>query len=749
MGKSLIVVESPAKARTIKKYVGKNFDVVASMGHVMDLPKHRLGVDVENGFTPKYILIKEKAKVVEEIRKKAEKADKVFLASDPDREGEAIAWHIADLIDEERKKVRRVLFTEITRKGVEEGMKNPRDLDRNLFEAQVARRVLDRLVGYKLSPLLWSKVQRGLSAGRVQSVALKLICDREREIREFVPEEYWSITGLFRGKLPPDFEGKLHQIDGKKAEIKTKEEAEEILVRLADETYVVRKIEKKTRRRNPPPPFITSTLQQEAWKKLRFTADRTMRVAQSLYEGVELEGGEVTGLITYMRTDSVRVSDEAISSVRKFIERNFGKEYLPQKARVFKNKKSAQDAHEAIRPTNLDYTPESVKGRLTRDQFRLYKLIYDRFVASQMAPARFEQTTVDIAAGSYIFRATGQVPIFDGYLKVYQEEKENNRDTEKEEGKGQIPPLSEGEEVKLLKLEPKQHFTQPPPRYTESSLIKKLEEEGVGRPSTYATIIRTIKDRRYVQVEEGKFVPTELGMIVSDLLTQSFPRIMDVKFTAQMEEELDKVEEGKLEWRKAVGEFYSPFVEDLERARVEMKKVKDELIATDIICEKCGGDMVIRTGRNGRFLACKNYPECKNTKNFEEDEEGNVRVIEDIPAGKECPLCGRELVIRRFRSGRYIACPGSPECKHTEPFSTGVVCPSCKQGELVEKVTRKGKLFYSCSRYPECSFATWNEPVQRKCPACGGEVMLRRVTKKKSYLVCADKECKGKVDDDG
>ncbi len=744
MGKSLIVVESPAKARTIKKYVGKGFDVVASMGHVMDLPKHRLGVDVKNGFTPKYTLIKEKAKVVEDIKKKAKGADEIYLASDPDREGEAIAWHIAMLLDEDEGKIKRVLFNEITKKGIEEGMKNPRGLDKNLYEAQIARRVLDRLVGYKLSPLLWTKVQRGLSAGRVQSVALKLICDREKEIREFVPEEYWSITGLFKGKVPPDFEAKLSKINGEKAEIRTKEDAERILVDLSHETYVVKSVEKKTRRRNPLPPFITSTLQQEAWKKLRFSADKTMRIAQALYEGVELGKGEITGLITYMRTDSVRVADDAISAVRDYIYREYGRDYLPPKPRVYKNRKTAQDAHEAIRPTSLLHTPEKVKPFLTRDQYRLYKLIFERFVSSQMSPARFEQTVVDIEAGIYIFRATGQIPVFDGFMRVYSETK----DEENQEERAVLPELKVGEEVKLIKIEPKQHFTQPPPRYTESSLIKKLEEEGIGRPSTYATIIKTIRNRKYVSVEDGRFVPTELGMIVSDLLTESFPRIMDLKFTAQMEEELDKIEEGRLKWQKAVGSFYEPFLEDLEKAKVEMKKVKDELIATDIKCEKCGGDMVIRMGRNGRFLACKNYPECKNTKNFEEGENGEIKIIEDLPSGKDCPKCGKALMIRKWGAGRYLACSGAPECSYKEPYSIGISCPACKVGEVVEKVSRRGKLFYSCSRYPECNYATWYEPVGKRCPQCGGETMLKRVTKKRVYYVCIDKDCKGKLEED-
>ncbi len=746
MGKSLIIVESPAKARTIKKYVGKDFDVIASMGHIMDLPKSRLGVDVDQGFEPKYTVIKEKKKFIDEIKKKAKAAEGIYLASDPDREGEAIAWHIKLILDEQNDRVKRVLFNEITKKGIESGMKNPRSLERHLYEAQIARRVLDRLVGYKLSPLLWSKVQKRLSAGRVQSVALKLICDREKEVVAFVPEEYWSISGFFEGKKPPEFEAKLVQKDRKKIHIRTKEEAEELLVELSAGDFLVKKLTRKTRKKHPQPPFNTSKMQQDAWKKLGFSADRTMRVAQSLYEGVELGDGEVSGLITYMRTDSVRVSADALDSVRKLINRDYGDEFLPEKPNRYKNRKGVQDAHEAIRPADSGKRPKELQRYLTRDQHRLYKLIWERFVASQMSPARFEQVVLDISSGRYLLRATGQTPIFSGFLEVYAESVDNSKD---EEAQAKIPELEEGEEVKLVKLEPKQHFTQPPPRYTESTLIKVLEERGIGRPSTYATIIRTIKNRSYVKADKGKFLPTELGMIVSDLLSESFPQIMDIEFTARMEEDLDRIELGELEWRHAVGSFYGPFSGDVEKARVQMEKVKDKLIATGIKCDKCEGELVIRVGRNGKFLACNNYPDCKNTKNFSQDEEGNIRVVEDQLAAVTCVDCGREMLVKRWRGGRYLACSGAPGCSRRSAYAIGTGCPACEKGEIVEKVSRKGRLFYACSEYPGCTYASWREPVERECPVCGNDIMLKKITRGKGVILeCSMKGCRGKTEED-
>jgi DNA topoisomerase-1 len=746
MGKLLIVVESPAKARTIKKFVGKDFDVIDSVGLVMDLPKSRLGVDVEQDFEPKYMLIKEKKKFIDEIKKKAKNAEGIFLASDPDREGEAIAWHIASILGGQNDRIKRVLFNEITKKGIESGMKNPRTLEKHLYEAQVARRVLDRLVGYKLSPLLWSKVQKRLSAGRVQSVALKLICDREKEVISFVPKEYWSISGIFQGAKPPEFEAKLVQRDRKKVHIRSKEEAEKILVELSAGDFLVKKTTRKIRKRHPQPPFITSKMQQDAWKRLGFSAEKTMRVAQSLYEGVELEKGDVSGLITYMRTDSVRISADSLASVRKLIKNDYGDDFLPEKTNRYKNKRSAQDAHEAIRPTDVENRPIGVKRHLTRDQYRLYKLIWERFVASQMSPARFEHVVVDITSGRYLMRATGQTPVFNGFLEVYTESRDNGED---DQNKGKIPDLREGEEVKPLKLEPKQHFTQPPPRYTESSLIKVLEERGIGRPSTYASIIKTIKNRSYVRGDQGKFLPTELGMIVSDLLSENFPKIMDIEFTARMEEELDRIEEGELEWRRAVGSFYGPFSGDVEKAKVQMEKVKDKLIATGIGCDKCGGEMVVRMGRSGKFLACNKYPECKNTKNFFHDKEGNITVVEDEPAGVTCEDCGSEMMVKRWRGGRYLGCSGAPECNRKSPYAIGTGCPSCKKGDIVERVSRKGRLFYSCSEYPGCTFASWREPVSRECPACGSDIMLKKMVRGKGgILECMMKGCKGKIEED-
>ncbi len=745
MAKSLIIVESPAKARTIKKYLGKGFTVIASMGHVKDLPKSRLGVDVDNGFEPRYMTIRAKKSVIENIKKKAKGMDTIFIASDPDREGEAIAWHVAEILGGQNDRIKRVLFNEITKKGIQSGMNNPRTLDKNLYEAQLARRVLDRLVGYKLSPLLWSKVQKRLSAGRVQSIALKLVCDREKEINAFTPVEYWSVTARFRAREEPLFNAKLIKIDGEKAEIKVGEDAETIVRELKGSVFEIVKVKRKVRRRNPQPPFTTSKLQQESSKILRFPASKTMRVAQGLYEGVEIGKGEVTGLITYMRTDSVRVAGEALTSVRKFISETFGGDYLPKKSRSYRNRRSAQDAHEAIRPTDVFITPDSVRKYLDNDQFRMYKLIWDRFVASQMASARYDHTTVDTLSGSYLFRSTGQVPLFNGYLEVYEEAADNG----KEEEKVNLPPLEEGEKVDLVELTPAQHFTQPPPRFSESSLIKTLEERGIGRPSTYAAIIKTIKDRMYVRIEDRKFFPSELGMVVSDLLSKNFPRIMDVKFTANMEEELDRIGEGTIDWRDAVGRFYEPFELDLERAKIHMEMVKDKLSATGIPCDLCGGEMVIRMGRNGRFLACNRYPECKQTHNFTEGKNGDIEILRDEPSGVECDVCGKEMYARKWRGGRYLVCSGAPECENKKPYPVGVDCPSCGKGEMVERVSRRGKLFYSCSEYPGCTFASWKEPVNRECPECGSRIMLKRKLRKGgTVLQCMVRGCGGKLADD-
>ena len=803
MARSLVVVESPAKAKTIQKILGKGFEVLSSMGHVKDLPKSRLGVDVENGFTPSYIVIKDRKKVLGEILNSARSAGTVFLAPDPDREGEAIAWHIADAIraDAGKKRngttgkrktssrgkkaasvsvkaegaapaIRRVLFHEITKKGITEGMEHPRPLDQHKFDAQQARRILDRIVGYTLSPLLWTKVRRGLSAGRVQSVAVKMICSREKEIAAFVPEEYWSLTARLEGKAPPPFPSKLVEVGGKK--VRPRDAAETAVLRAAVENgpFVVREVRKKLRRRQAPAPFTTSKLQQEASKALRMQAYRTMMVAQSLYEGVEIPGAGLVGLITYMRTDSVRVADEAMAAVRDHIRKEYGEAYLPETPNAFRNRKSAQDAHEAIRPASLEHSPASLKGILNRDQLRLYELIWKRFVASQMAAAEFEQTAVDILcdpagapAGGYLFRAGGSVPKFPGFLEVYQAAVPESRggdangETADEENgaagaegeraeENVLPPLVEGEVLALRELVGNQHFTQPPPRFSESSLIKELEEQGIGRPSTYASIVKTIRERGYVKTDEGKFLPTELGTIVTGLLEESFPKVMDIAFTARMEEELDQIEDGDRELVQAMRDFYQPFSEELERAKIAMPTVKEELIATGIPCSACGGEMVIRFGRAGRFLACRNYPACRNTADFRQTPEGKVEILPPEETGAACEKCGKPMIVRNWKGARYIACSGYPGCRNSKPYPVGIACPECNAGEVVERSSRFGKIFYSCSRYPDCRFASWGRPIAQGCPVCGYPAMSERVRRDGStQIVCLRKGCKGRAEE--
>ena len=798
MAKSLVVVESPAKAKTIKKILGRGYEVLPSMGHVKDLPKSRLGVDVDNGFAPSYIVIRERKKVLAEILSAARDVKTVYLAPDPDREGEAIAWHIAEEIRSDAAKrsrkrkgngkakgkgapkpggdeaasaeVRRVLFHEITKKGVTQGMAAPRSLDRHKFDAQQARRILDRLVGYTLSPLLWKKVRRGLSAGRVQSVAVKIIWTREKEIAAFVPEEYWSLTARFSAIAPPPFLARLVEAGGTK--VRPGNEADALALSRAVEggPFAVRETRKKMRRRQAPPPFTTSKLQQEAAKTLRMPSYKTMMVAQSLYEGVELPDIGLVGLITYMRTDSVRVADEAVAAARDFIRAAHGDAFVPEQPNMHRNRKSAQDAHEAVRPTSLDYPPDRLKPFLSRDQHRLYELIWKRFVASQMAAAEFEQTTIDILCspagapkGGYLFRATGSIPRFAGYLELYQEGANGNGqpDAARDGADGEpadpgtvaegavLPDVSEGEPLALLELVPGQHFTQPPPRFSESALIKELEERGIGRPSTYAAIVKTIRDRGYVRMEERKFIPTELGRIVTDLLEESFPRVMDVAFTAKMEEELDRIEDGERELAQALEEFYHPFSEELGRAEIAMPTVKNELIATGIPCSECGGEMVIRFGRAGRFLACRNYPNCRNTANFRETGDGKVEIVPDEEAGVACDKCGKPMVVRRWKGARYIACSGYPGCRNSRPYSVGVACPECGEGEMAERASRMGKVFYSCSRYPECRFATWSRPVAVACPECGYPAMAEKVRKGgRTEIACLRKGCKGKLPED-
>ena len=742
--KSLVIVESPAKAKTIAKYLGKDYTVKASVGHVMDLPKSKLGVDIENNFEPKYIQIKGKGPVVKELKAAAKKADRILLATDPDREGEAIAFHVAEVLAGSAKTTEfyRVLFNEITKKAILLAIEHPGKIDINKVDAQQARRVLDRLVGYQISPILWKKVRRGLSAGRVQSVALRLICEREEEIKAFVPEEFWSLTALLEGKLPPQFEAKLLKKDEEKLKVKNNDEVQKILADLKGATYTVTKVEKKERRRNPVPPFTTSKLQQEGGRKLGFTSKRTMGIAQSLYEGVDVGKEGTVGLITYMRTDSTRVGKEAQDEAREFIAGKYGKDYVPEKPPVYASAKSAQEAHEAVRPTSVLREPDAIKQYLEPDQYKLYKLIWNRFVASQMNPAIIDQTSVDVKAVDYTFRATGSIVKFPGFMAVYMEEKsEDQAPSEEENGEAVLPPLSEGEVLNLVKLDPKQHFTQPPPRFSEALLVKTLEEKGIGRPSTYAAIISTIQERDYVNKVENKFRPTELGVLVNDLLVSHFPVILDVAFTAKMEEELDKIEEGQMPWVEAVRDFYKPFSESLEKAQAEMKDFKAELVPTDISCEKCGKPMVVKWGRNGQFLACSGYPDCKTTKPFVRNESGVVEAAPEETTDEKCPKCGSLMIIKRGRFGKFLACSRYPECKYTQGMSTGVLCPE-DGGKLVERRSRFGKMFYSCANYPDCKFAIWNKPLPRPCPKCGAPFLVEKYSKKTGVTIgCMKKEC--------
>lgn len=748
MKKGLVIVESPTKVRTIKKYLGKGYDIKASVGHVKDLPKKRLGVDKNNDFAPEYEVIRGKGKVIKELKRAASKVDDIYLAPDPDREGEAIAWHIADEIRSARsgknKKFHRVLFRELTRQGILEAINAPEELNKARFDSQQARRILDRLVGYELSPLLWKKVKSGLSAGRVQSVAVRIICDREREIQAFKPEEYWSVTALLKGNSPPDFEAKAFSFDNKKVELKNARDADRIVQEIRRSELKVSEVKKKQRRRNPFPPFITSTMQQDAARRLGFSAKKTMTMAQRLYEGVELGSEGPVGLITYMRTDSTRVANEAASEARAFIEKEYGKEFRPSTPPSFRKGKMAQDAHEAIRPTSVMRTPESVAGNLGRDEARLYTLIWQRFVASQMSAAVYDQTRVDIKAGRCGLRATGQVLTFPGFTKVY-----GDLDVRKTGGDGKkanvlLPMLSEGEILELLNMEPRQHFTKPPPRYSEASLIKTLEEKGIGRPSTYASILSTIQSKDYVILEQKRFRPSELGFIVTDLLTAHFPEIMDYQFTASLEKELDDIEEGSVSWTDTLHKFYNAFETSLEKAAKEMKSVKSEGVPSGIICEKCGAEMVIKLGRAGEFLACSGYPGCKNTKDFKKDENGKLIIVEtERDAGENCEKCGRPMRIKRGRYGEFMACSGYPECKNTKSIPTGVKCPreGC-DGWIVQKSSRKGKVFYGCDKYPACDFAMWDKPVNEACPSCGNKFLVERTGRSgEGRLICHDKKC--------
>ncbi|MGE5218062.1 MAG: type I DNA topoisomerase [Chloroflexota bacterium] len=757
--KNLVIVESPAKAKTLEKYLGRDFQVKASVGHVVDLPKSKLGVDIKKDFAPDFTVIQAKKKVIDDLKKAAKGKENIYLASDPDREGEAIAWHIAGQVVKNHKRVHRVLINEITKKAVQEAIAKPLELDRNKFDAQVARRVLDRLVGYKISPLLWNKVRRGLSAGRVQSVAVRLVCEREKEIRAFEPLEYWSLTALLEGRLPPSFKAKLAQwkgqkVDNKKFRLESGETVQDVIQSLDGGSWVIGDVEKKERRRFPAPPFVTSKLQQEAARKLGFQPRRTMQLAQQLYEGVELGDEGSVGLITYMRTDSTRVSNEALAAVRQHIQTQYGKDYVPGKPNTFRSKKGTQDAHEAIRPTSLDYAPARVRRYLRRDMFQLYSLIWDRFVASQMVPAVYDQTAFEIPVKEAVFRATGQQIKFDGFMKVYIEGRDERAtqadgadDDEAQELDGVLPDLHKGDALKLLSMEPRQHFTQPPPRYTQASLIKELDEKGIGRPSTYAAIISNILDREYVaQNESRQLLPTDLGFLVTDLLVESFPDILNVEFTASMEDELDRIEDGKEKWTKAMKRFYTPFERDLKKAEKEMRDVKRQEVPTDIDCDKCGAKMVIKWGRNGEFLACPNYPECKNTKNFKRGESGEIEIAAEEEVNETCSECGRPMLLRWGKFGKFLGCSGYPECKNIQPLEKpvdlGVKCPECKEGNIKERKSRWGKVFYGCDKYPECKFATWDKPMPTPCPNCDSPILVEKVTKRAGRTHrCYKKEC--------
>lgn len=756
--KSLVIVESPAKARTINKILGKAYNVKASIGHVRDLPEKHLGVDVDNGFKPEYIIIPGKEKIITELKKAAKKADRIYLAPDPDREGEAIAWHIAEVLNGDKKKIYRITFNEITEKAVKEAIGNPGYIDMRKVDAQQARRILDRLVGYNLSPLLWRKVRKGLSAGRVQSVAVRLVVEREREIRAFKPREYWSISGLFsssgKGRKQEFFKAILYKYNGKliinrdKKEflLKGEKDALKLIKKIETLEFSLKDIQKRLRKKNPPAPFITSTLQQEASRRLRFTPKKTMMIAQQLYEGIELGEEGSVGLITYMRTDSIRVSDEAREAARQYIVDKYGAEYVLQSKGRKRTRKAAkvQDAHEAIRPTYLTRPPEEVKKYLTRDQYSLYRLIWRRFVASQMAPAEIEHTTFIITDPKerVEFRATGDVVKFKGYTVLYSDDTEidpTNGDPSRQDS-STLPLLEKDTYLELKEVNAHQHFTQPPPRYTEASLIKALEEKGIGRPSTYATIITTILQRKYVKKQEGKLVSTTLGELVNDLLVERFPELMDVGFTAKMENDLDGIEEGKSDWIKVVSEFYGPFSNELNDALKTLGRIKPKDEETEMVCENCGKPMVKRWGRHGWFLACSGFPECKSTKPLEEDKEKNSIEKTD----KKCPECGSEMVIRQGRYGRFLACSRYPECKTTMPLGTGVKCP-LDGGEIVEKKSRKGRVFWSCSNWPDCRFASWHRPVAESCPDCGAGFLLEKKDREgKTILYCQNKDCKYK-----
>lgn len=739
--KSLIIVESPAKVRTISKFLGGKYRVLASMGHIKDLPEKELGVDIEHDFAPQYVTIRGKNKILAEIKKAVKEADKIYLAPDPDREGEAICCHIAQEIKGKDKQVYRLMFNEITKSAILDALAHPEQINQPRADAQVARRILDRLVGYKISPLLWKKVRRGLSAGRVQSVAVRMICEREAEIAAFKSQEYWSIIAkLEADALPPTFKARLHMLDGKKAQVKDQTEAQGLTDEIKQQNFKVGEVKRRQKKRYPYPPFITSQLQQEAARKLGFRAKKTMLVAQKLYEGVETNEGPI-GLITYMRTDSVRVANEAQAEARKYIIEHLGEEYLPPKPPVYKSRKGAQEAHEAIRPTSTFRTPESLKGRLEKDQWVLYQLIWQRFMASQLNPAVLDTTTIDIDAGRALFRASGSVIRFAGFLKIYVEAGEEDKKEDSEEEQN-LPLLSPGQQLKLLDLTNKQHFTQPPPRYTEASLVRALEENGLGRPSTYAAILSTIVARKYVENRQKRFHPTQLGVLVNQLLVDSFPDILNVEFTAQMEDQLDKIERGQANWVESLRRFYAPFSQNLKLAETKMRDVKRESKKTELSCPQCSQGLVIKWGRNGEFLACSGYPECRYTSNFTQNEQGEIELEKEQKTDEACPQCNELLVVKNGRYGKFLACSNYPECRFSKPLTTGVSCPESDcSGYIASKRSKKGKVFYGCSNYPKCRFALWDKPVPKDCPQCGVNFLLERSRGGSVYLYCHQQEC--------
>jgi DNA topoisomerase-1 len=726
MAKQLVIVESPAKAKTINRYLGENYVVKASMGHIRDLPKQRLGVDLDHNFRPEYDIIPERKKLVSELQTLAKKVESILLAADPDREGEAICWHLSEILEKDNKNIFRVLTHEITKNAVTEAFQNLGYLDRDKINAQQTRRILDRLVGYLISPLLWKKIGRGLSAGRVQSIALRLICEREKEIKDFEPEEYWTVTAQLEAMNPPPFKASLVKIDGKKTKVKDEKRASAIVSELWKLPFLLEKIAVKKKKRNPNPPYITSTLQQDGFRLLRFPVKRTMSVAQRLYEGLEIDDQGLVGLITYMRTDSVRVSDEACAMARCFIRDHFSPEYLPKKARIYKNKRKAQDAHEAIRPTSFDLTPERVKPYIKSEEYNLYKLIWSRFLASQMESARVEEKEFEIKASQYQFAAKGEVLEFDGFLTLYP-------DLKKEENK--LPDAEESEKLNLLDINSKQNFTQPPPRFTEGSLVKELEAKGIGRPSTYAPIISTLQGRVYVFKDKGRFIPTDLGLFVTDYLVKNFPDLMDFEFTARLEAELDLISEGKEEWLEYLKSYYILLEKDL-RGALKEEGIKKTGIPLEEVCPECGRQLVIKEGKYGRFRACSGFPDCSFKESLVKKE---AKLLEE-----NCPECGSQLVLRRGKYGTFVACSNYPQCKFIkkEKKDTGILCPLECGGTLVRRKTRKGRVFYGCSTFPKCQFATWDEPVPQPCPECGRAFVLKKnLFKGKPYLYCSDEKC--------